>query len=127
MAEKGYRTAILDLTAGEAGTRGSIEERAAEAARAAEDTLRRRKTQLRGGYLGAVREALAGAALLPLAVCRPRRRSGSVSARGRGCRAHPRSGPRLRGMAIDARYGEPFVVKESMSVDDVMRLDVRSM
>jgi bacillithiol biosynthesis deacetylase BshB1 len=35
MASRGLRTAILDLTQGEAGTRGSAEERAAEAADAA--------------------------------------------------------------------------------------------
>jgi bacillithiol biosynthesis deacetylase BshB1 len=35
-ADAGYRTAILDLTAGETGTRGSAELRAAEAERAAE-------------------------------------------------------------------------------------------
>ncbi len=35
-SDAGYRTAIVDLTAGEAGTRGSAELRAAEAARAAE-------------------------------------------------------------------------------------------
>jgi bacillithiol biosynthesis deacetylase BshB1 len=35
-ADAGYRTAILDLTAGETGTRGSAELRAAEATRAAE-------------------------------------------------------------------------------------------
>ncbi len=35
MAARGLRTAILDLTAGEAGTRGSAEERAAEAGEAA--------------------------------------------------------------------------------------------
>ena len=36
MAQKGYRTGILDLTQGEMGTRGSLEERAQEAADAAE-------------------------------------------------------------------------------------------
>jgi N-acetylglucosamine malate deacetylase 1 len=36
MAARGLRTAILDLTQGEAGTRGSAEERAREAAEAAE-------------------------------------------------------------------------------------------
>ncbi len=36
MASRGLRTAILDLTQGEAGTRGSAEERAQEAAKAAE-------------------------------------------------------------------------------------------
>lgn len=35
MAERGYRTGILDLTQGEMGTRGSAEDRAAEAAEAA--------------------------------------------------------------------------------------------
>src|SRR5256885_1758486 len=35
MAERGYRTGILDLTRGEMGTRGSAEERAREAADAA--------------------------------------------------------------------------------------------
>ena len=35
MAERGYRTGILDLTQGEMGTRGTAEERAAEAAEAA--------------------------------------------------------------------------------------------
>jgi len=36
MAQKGYRTGILDLTQGEMGTRGSAEDRAKEAADAAE-------------------------------------------------------------------------------------------
>jgi bacillithiol biosynthesis deacetylase BshB1 len=35
MAERGYRTAILDLTRGEMGTRGTVEDRAREAAEAA--------------------------------------------------------------------------------------------
>jgi bacillithiol biosynthesis deacetylase BshB1 len=35
MAERGHRTAILDLTQGEMGTRGSVEDRAREAAEAA--------------------------------------------------------------------------------------------
>jgi len=35
MAERGYRTGILDLTQGEMGTRGSAEDRASEAAEAA--------------------------------------------------------------------------------------------
>ena len=37
-----------------------------------------------------------------------------------------RSAARTYGMLIDARYGEPFVVKETMSVDDVVRLGVKS-
>jgi bacillithiol biosynthesis deacetylase BshB1 len=39
MAERGYRTAVVDLTAGEMGTRGSVEERAAEARAAAQKML----------------------------------------------------------------------------------------
>ena len=35
MAERGYRTAVLDLTQGEMGTRGTVEDRAREAADAA--------------------------------------------------------------------------------------------
>jgi len=35
MADRGYRTGILDLTQGEMGTRGSAEDRAREAADAA--------------------------------------------------------------------------------------------
>jgi len=35
MAERGYRTGILDLTQGEMGTRGNMEDRAHEAAEAA--------------------------------------------------------------------------------------------
>jgi bacillithiol biosynthesis deacetylase BshB1 len=35
MAERGYRTAVLDLTQGEMGTRGTVEDRASEAADAA--------------------------------------------------------------------------------------------
>ena len=36
MAERGYRTGILDLTQGEMGTRGTVEDRAREAAEAAQ-------------------------------------------------------------------------------------------
>jgi LmbE family N-acetylglucosaminyl deacetylase len=39
MAEKGYRTGVLDLTAGEMGTRGDAETRAREAADAAREML----------------------------------------------------------------------------------------
>jgi len=51
--EAGYSTAILDLTAGESGTRGSAELRAAEAARAAEvlGVAERRNAGLPDAYL----------------------------------------------------------------------------
>ena len=39
MAEQGYRTAVVDLTAGEMGTRGTAAERAGEAAAAAREML----------------------------------------------------------------------------------------
>ena len=42
LAEQGYRTEVLDLTAGEMGTRGSEEERASEAAAAKEMLLAER-------------------------------------------------------------------------------------
>src|SRR5579863_8067978 len=35
MAKRGYKTGVLDLTAGEMGTRGTVETRAKEAAKAA--------------------------------------------------------------------------------------------
>src|SRR6202020_2133623 len=35
MAQRGYKTGVLDLTAGEMGTRGTVETRAKEAAKAA--------------------------------------------------------------------------------------------
>ena len=38
MAQRGYRTGILDLTQGEMGTRGSAEDRAREAADAAKNS-----------------------------------------------------------------------------------------
>lgn len=51
--DAGYRTAILDLTAGESGTRGSAELRAAEAARAADilGVHERRNAGLPDAYL----------------------------------------------------------------------------
>jgi bacillithiol biosynthesis deacetylase BshB1 len=52
-SDAGYRTAILDLTAGESGTRGSAELRAAEAARAADilGVSERRNAGLADAYL----------------------------------------------------------------------------
>src|SRR4029077_4593923 len=47
MAEKGYRTGVLDLTAGDMGTRGTPEQRLAEAAEAAKILLVSRRENLR--------------------------------------------------------------------------------
>ena len=46
MAEKGYRTGVLDLTAGEMGTRGDVETRAREAEEAARELLLSRRDNL---------------------------------------------------------------------------------
>lgn len=46
MAEKGYRTGVLDLTAGEMGTRGDADTRAREAADAAREMLLARRDNL---------------------------------------------------------------------------------
>ena len=46
MAEKGYRTGVLDLTAGEMGTRGDAETRAREAEDAARELLLSRRDNL---------------------------------------------------------------------------------
>ena len=47
MAEKGYRTAVVDLTAGEMGTRGTPEQRVAEAEAAAHEMLLAERHNLR--------------------------------------------------------------------------------
>ena len=47
MAEKGYRTGVLDLTAGDMGTRGTPEQRLEEAAEAAKILLVSRRENLR--------------------------------------------------------------------------------
>lgn len=210
MAEKGYRTAILDLTAGEAGTRGSVEERAAEAAQAAKIMLvsERANAALPDARLentfeaklkiaAKIREMRPQVVILPywearhpdhyrcselgFEACflaglqklelegephRPRKilyasiyadvkpnfvvdisaqferrlkallayRSQYADQTG-GANLFPseeevaeriRAAARSYGMLIDARYGEPFVVKETMRVDDVVRLGVNS-
>ncbi len=211
MAEKGYCTAILDLTAGEAGTRGSIEERAAEAAQAAEIMLVPERhnaglpdARLQNTFAAKLRIAAKIRELRPQVVIlpywqarhpdhyrcselgyeacflaglrkielegephRPRKilyasiyadvkpsfvvdisaqferrlqallcyRSQYADRVGEAGLLFPseedvaeriRAAARAYGMAIDARYGEPFVIKETMSVDDIVRLDVKS-
>ncbi len=210
MAEKGYRTAILDLTAGEMGTRGSAEERASEAAEAANIMLvaERHNAGLPDAHLentfeaklaiaSKIRELQPQVVILPywearhpdhyrcseigFEACflsglrrleldgephRPRKilyasiyadvkpsfvvdisaqferrlkallsyRS-QYADRADAADLFPsedevaeriRAAARTYGMLIDAQYGEPFVVKETMSVDDVVRLGVRS-
>jgi len=212
MAQRGYRTGILDLTAGEMGTRGTPELRAREAAKAAKllkvswrDTLgvpdsdvqptRQHKLRLAAvirqlrpktvilpywearhpdhyhastlGYEGCF---LAGLKQLPLdgepyrpfkilysisyADVRPtfvvdistqyEQRRKAILAFGSQFRPKP-SGPKSKvhlaidrleaemnqlarhyGQLIGVQYGEPFLQKELMKVEDVVKLEVRS-
>ncbi len=212
MAQRGYRTGILDLTAGEMGSRGTVETRAKEAAKAARllgvqwrETLgvpdsdvqpaRQHKMRLAGvirrlqprtvilpywearhpdhynastlAYEGCF---LAGLKQLPIegephrpfkilystayASVRPtfvvditaqyerRRRAilafGSQFRRGKAVKKSKvflaidrledemNQLARHYGQMIGVRYGEPFLQKELMNVDDIVKLDVRS-
>jgi len=211
MAERGYRTAVVDLTAGEMGTRGTAEQRAAEAQAAAgkmllterhnlqlpdarlENTLAARLTiaekirelrprvvilpywearhpdHYRCAELGYEACFLAGLRKLELpgephrpskilyaslyADVKPsfvvdissqfeRRLEALLCYRSQyqtqqvGSNLFPaeeevaervRSIARRYGMLIDAKYGEPFVVKETLRVDDIVALEPRSM
>jgi bacillithiol biosynthesis deacetylase BshB1 len=212
MAEQGYKTGILDLTAGEMGTRGTPETRAKEAAKAAKllsvkwrDTLgvpdsdvqpaRQHKLRLAGviralrpktvilpywearhpdhynastlGYEGCF---LAGLKQLPLegephrpfkilystafATVKPTfvvditpqydQRRRAILAFGSQFRPRERTKKsgvflaidrleeemnqlaRHYGQMIGVKYGEPFLQKELMKVDDIVKMDVRS-
>ncbi len=212
MAQRGYKTGILDLTAGEMGSRGTVETRAKEAAKAAKllgvqwrETLgvpdsdvqpaRQHKMRLAAvirrlqprtiiipywearhpdhsnastlAYEGCF---LAGLKQLPLggephrpfkilystvyASVRPtfivditaqyerRRRAilafgsqfrpGKAAKKGRVFLAIDRLEDEMNqlarhyGQMIGVRYGEPFLQKELMQVDDILKLDVRS-
>ena len=213
MAKRGYKTGILDLTAGEMGTRGTPETRAREAAKAAKllrvswrDTLgvpdsdvqpsRQHKLRLASvirqlrphtvilpywqarhpdhyhastlGYEGCF---LAGLKALPLdgepyrpfkilystsyAEVRPtfivditseyeQRRKAilAFASQFRPAKGEPKSKVFLAidrledemnqlarhfGQMIGVKYGEPFLTKELMHVDDVVKIDVRSL
>lgn len=213
MAKRGYKTGVLDLTAGEMGTRGTPETRAREAAKAAKllrvswrDTLgvpdsdvqpsRQHKLRLASvirelrprtvilpywqarhpdhyhastlGYEGCF---LAGLKALPLdgepyrpfkilystsyAEVRPtfivditseyeQRRKAilAFASQFRPAKGEPKSKvflaidrledemnqlARHYGQMIGVKYGEPFLTKELMHVDDVVKIDVRSL
>ena len=210
MAEKGYRTAVVDLTAGEMGTRGSPEQRAAEAKRAGEvmllserHNLRLPDARLENTFEARLKVAAKIRELQPRVVLLPywqarhpdhyrcseiaaeacflsglkkleidgtphrpakilyasaysdvrpsfvvdisaqfERRLEALLSYGSqyqtqsgGSNVFPeqeavaeriRSAARHFGMMIDARYGEPFVMKEMMKVEDVAGLGVRS-
>lgn len=211
MAERGYRTAVVDLTAGEMGTRGTADERAAEAQAAAakmlvaerhnlnlpdarlENTLAARLTiaakvrelrprvvilpywearhpdHYRCAELGYEACFLAGLRKLELpgephrprkilyaslyADVKPsfvvdisaqfeRRLEALLCYRSQyetqqtasdlfpaeeDVAERVRAIARRYGMLIDAKYGEPFVVKETLRVDDVVTLEPRSL
>jgi len=212
MAQLGYKTGILDLTAGEMGTRGTPETRAKEAARAAKllnvswrETLgvpdsdvqpsrlhklalakvirevrprtvilpyweARHPDHYHASILGYEGCFLAGLKQLPLegephrpfkilysisyANVRPtfvvditaqfRQRQRAILAYGSQFRPRPSARKskvflaidrlesemnqlaRHYGQMIGVKYGEPFLQKELMKVDDVMKLEVRS-
>jgi bacillithiol biosynthesis deacetylase BshB1 len=211
MAERGYRTAVVDLTAGEMGTRGSPEERAAEARAAAQKMLLSERHNLhlpdarlentlaaRVQIAEKIRELRPRVVILPywegrhpdhyrcselgyeacfLAGLRKLDAAGEPHRPGKilysslyadvrpsfvvdisaqferrleallcyrsqyqtqqtASELFPgeeevaervRSLARRYGMLIDARYGEPFVVKETLRVDDVVSLEPRSL
>jgi bacillithiol biosynthesis deacetylase BshB1 len=211
MAEKGYRTGVVDLTAGEMGTRGTPEQRLAEAEAAAREMLVAERHNLRlpdarlENHLDArmkiaakIRELRPRVVILPYGEARhpdharaselglgacflaglrkldlegephrptqilyassyaPARPSFVVdisaqlerrmrallcyqsqyAAQAEGGGLFPeqqdvaerlRAVARQYGMLIQARYGEPFVVKEMLRVEDIGRLGVASM
>jgi bacillithiol biosynthesis deacetylase BshB1 len=211
MAERGYRTAVVDLTAGEMGTRGTAEQRAAEAQAAAgkmlvaerhnlglpdarlENTLAARLTiaakirELRprvvilpywearhpdhyrcaelgyeGCFLAGLRKLeLPGEPYRPSKILyaslyadvKPsfvvdisaqfeRRLEALLCYRSQyqtqqtasdlfpaeeDVAERVRAIARRYGMLIDAKYGEPFVVKETLRVDDIVTLEPRSL
>ncbi len=211
MAEKGYRTAVVDLTAGEMGSRGSAEQRAAEAEAAAaemllaerhnlhlpdarlENTLEAKRAiaecirrlrprvvilpywegrhpdHYRCSQLGYEACFLAGLKKLDLAG-EPHRPGKILYAslyanvkpsfvvdisaqferrlrallcyrsqydtRPEGSALFPdqeevaerlRAVARYYGLLIDAQYGEPFVVKEALRIDDIAQMGVKSL
>jgi bacillithiol biosynthesis deacetylase BshB1 len=213
MAERGYKTGVLDLTAGEMGTRGTPETRAKEAARAAKilgvswrqvlgvpdsDVQPSRQHKLRlatvirelrprtvilpywdarhpdhyhastlgyeGCFLAGLKQApIAGEAYRPfkvlystafVATLRPsfvvditlqyEKRKKAILAYGsqfRPAKSEKKTKvflaldeledemnqlARHYGRMIDVKYGEPFLVKELLKVDDVVDMEVRS-
>jgi bacillithiol biosynthesis deacetylase BshB1 len=213
MAQRGYKTGVLDLTAGEMGTRGTPETRAKEAARAAKimgvswrqvlgvpdsDVQPSRQHKLRlatvirelrprtvilpywdarhpdhyhastlgyeGCFLAGLKQApIAGEAYRPfkvlystafVATLRPsfvvditqqyEKRKKAILAYGsqfRPAKSEKKTKvflavdeledemnqlARHYGRMIDVKYGEPFLVKELLKVDDVVDMEVRS-
>ncbi len=211
MAERGYRTGVLDLTAGEMGTRGDAETRAREAADAAREMLLAWRGNLalpdarlepalpaRLAVAAKIRELRPRAVILPYWQARHPDHARASQLGYEGCflaglkkldlpgephrprkivyaslyadvrptfvvdisaqferrlRAllcyrsqyqdqteaaglfplreemaeRVRAVARFYGMQIGAQYGEPYVVKEMMAVDDLVKLPVRSL
>jgi LmbE family N-acetylglucosaminyl deacetylase len=161
MAQRGYKTGILDLTAGEMGTRGTPETRAEEAAAAAKilrvkwrGCLEVPDSDVQPHRPFKILYSMAFATARPTLVVditaqyEARHRAilafASQFRRGTGVsrRAHLKSNvflaidrledemnqlARHYGDMIGVMYGEPFLVKELMKVDDVVKMEVRSM
>ncbi len=135
MARRGYKTGILDLTAGEMGTRGTPETRAKEAAKAAKilgavwrgtlgvpdsDVQPARQHKLK--LAGVIRELRPKTVILPAKNARKSRVFLAID------RLEDEMNQLARhyGQMIGVKYGEPFLTKELMQVADVVAMDVRS-
>src|SRR5438132_293109 len=107
MQELGYTTGVIDLTAGEMGSRGTPEIRLNEA----EDAARVMRLAMRENMRFPDARLENVTDLFPEAG-EIRERHAAIA--------------RFYGNLIGVRYGEPFVVKETMRVDDVVAMPVRS-
>ncbi len=145
MAQKGYKTGILDLTAGEMGTRGTPETRAKEAALAAKilkvswrgnlgvpdsDVQPTRQNKMRLAQL--IRDLQPHTVILPYWEARHPDHYHASTLGYEGCFLAGELDNRMdllarhHGQLIGAKYGEPFLQKEPMSTDDIVTLPVRS-
>ncbi len=98
--------------------------------RPSEDPLRqpvcRREAIVHRGYQRAVRAPHDGAAELRLAIRRDHRRRARCFPTKQEIRERLGAIARFYGNLIGVKYGEPFVVKEAMQIDDIVAMPVRS-
>ena len=122
--------------AAEMGYRGLLPGRPEEAGRvfrsapAVQDSLfqrlRRREALVRGGHQRAVRAAHGRAAQLHFAIRRRRSEGEGLFPREAEIRERLGAIARFYGNLIGVKYGEPFVVKEAIEIDDIVAMPVRS-
>src|SRR5439155_543802 len=129
MAQRGYKTGILDLTAGEMGTRGTPEIRAKEAAHAARllavawrGTLGVPDSDVQPSRQHTLRLAAVIRQLRP----RKSRTKSSVHLAIDRLEGEMNQLARHYGQMIGVDYGEPFLQKELMKVADIVKMEVRS-